>query len=158
MNKYYFLLIYVFCIVSFQACNERNLKEEVDVKVIEPYLKLIRDGKYNEAYQIYTSKKYKKYNTLEAYENSHHRLIRKYGPLIGFENRAINLFKPLYTISGNLKEIQYEIGLKYEKNQNSVCVVYILSPESDSTYLIDSGWHNANKCIKADDGSEDGPY
>ncbi|HMP28950.1 MAG TPA: hypothetical protein PKD85_05085, partial [Saprospiraceae bacterium] len=122
-----------------------------------PYFELIKQERYEEAYAM-TSDRYKHYITYDEYIESYNRVIKKYGKFLKWNASNSVTFKPLYSFTGSVIEIQYGIGLIFENKKDAVCGYFILRPKGEDTYGLDSGWHNNRACVRETDGTLDGPY
>ena len=150
--KYVFFLMLS---ILFFSCNEEEIQTKVNTTLLDPYFALIAKGNYKEAYDTYTSEKYKKYISFEEYEKSHKGNVIKRGTFTKYHQGK---FKGIYGISGKLKEIEYEIGLQYKNQINTICAVFFISPANENSFLIDAGWHNKRLCVPENDGSDSGPF
>ena len=156
MTKVFHICLFVLFTFIFTACNKEELKAIVDKDVITPYFELIKQERYEESYSM-TSDRYKQYISYDEYIESYHRVIKKYGKFLKWASNSMT-FKPLYSFTGSVIEIQYEIGLTFENKKHAVCGYFILRPKGEETYGLDSGWHNNRACVREIDGTLDGPY
>ncbi len=133
------------------GCNEKEVADQIEKEVFTPYFSLLKNERYREAYETYTSDKYKKYNFLADFENSYTENVNRRGPL---ESHEIRLTRYLATIFGE-DEVRSEVFLQFQKENNAKPVLYILSEGGDGKFYIDSGWHHTK--YAAPDGF-DGPF
>ncbi|MFN4147161.1 MAG: hypothetical protein ACK4GN_15145 [Runella sp.] len=145
-----FLLLYSSCLF-LAGCNEEETQQTIDQQLIAPYFALIKQGKYEEAYQSYTSDNYKKYSSLKDYTESYQKNIAKRG---GLESYSIHKVQYLTQLFGK-DEIRGEISFRFKNEKYAKPILFIISQYPNGKYLIDAAWHD--KKYANSDGL-DGPF
>ncbi len=135
----------------FTACNEKEVVAEVEAQVIKPYVDLLLQEKFEDAYAGFTSDKYKKYNALDDYVKSYQANFEKRGPLEGFEKTRIHLIANLF----GKDEVIAELAFKFKNDKYAKPVMLTISQNDQGQYKIDAGWFN--KRVAVPDGL-DGPF
>jgi hypothetical protein len=138
---------------ALTGCKDfhEDLKISLQQNLFEPYFEHIQRGNLRVAYDTFTSKRYKSYNTWEDYQQHHQKVRRDKGPILQFRLNTVRVSKSIF---GAPDEIRVEVGCIFEGNYKKP-LLFILSEDGQGGHLIDAAWNNPKYGIP--DGY-DGPW
>jgi hypothetical protein len=138
-----FIIVAIVLVVGYVVyrsySSHKALEATLEERFVKPYIALISAGSEKEAYQRFTSERFKKQYPLDVYLESYGRIRTEKGNITytGFEieQQSKNL------IDGS-EILQIGVRCTVEKNakQYYLQMAFQLAEQSDGTYLVDNSF------------------